>query len=117
MSLVSTHWLSENINKVKIIDASWHLVKNRKAIEEYNKEHIENAVFFDLDKNSNREKYLPHGHFLPSLNDHEKSVSTMGILNTDRVTLVFEFVTFRLSNFHFFIPPFNTQTNLGSWPK
>ena len=87
MTLVSTNWLNENLNKVKIIDASWHLVKSRNAIEEYNKEHIENAIFFDLDKNSNREKYLPHGHFLPSLNDHEKSVSTMGILNTDRVII------------------------------
>ena len=75
MTLVSTSWLSENLNKVKIIDASWHLVKNRKAIEEYNKEHIENAIFFDLDKNSNQRKDLPHGHFLPSLNDHEKAIS------------------------------------------
>ena len=48
MTLVSTSWLSENLNKVKIIDASWHLVKNRKAIEEYNKEHIEVVkVIFD----------------------------------------------------------------------
>ena len=30
MSLVSTDWLNKNLNKVKIIDASWHLVKNRK---------------------------------------------------------------------------------------
>ena len=41
MTLVSTDWLSENLNKVKIVDASWHLVKNRNAREEYNKEHIE----------------------------------------------------------------------------
>ena len=39
-------------NKVKIVDASWHLVKNRNAFEEYNEEHLENAIFFDLDKNS-----------------------------------------------------------------
>ena len=56
MTLVSTNWLEENLSKVKIIDASWHLVKNRNAIEEYNKEHIENAIFFDLDKNSNKKK-------------------------------------------------------------
>ena len=87
MTLVSTNWLNQNLNKVKIIDASWHLVKNRNAIEEYNKEHIENAIFFDLDKNSNQKKYLPHGHFLPILNDHEKSVSKMGILNTDRIII------------------------------
>ena len=37
MTLVSTDLLNVKINKVKIIDASWHLVKNRNAIEEYNK--------------------------------------------------------------------------------
>ena len=87
MTLVSTEWLNENLNKVKIIDASWHLVKNRNAIEEYNREHIENAIFFDLDKNSNQRKDLPHEHFLPSLSDHEKALSTMGILNTDRIII------------------------------
>jgi len=87
MTLVSTDWLNNNLNKVKIIDASWHLAKNRNAIEEYNKEHIENAIFFDLDKNSNQKNDLPHGHFLPSLNTHEKAVSKMGILNTDRIII------------------------------
>ena len=87
MTLVSTNWLSENLNKVKIIDASWHLVKNRNAVEEYNKEHIENAIFFDLDKNSNQKKNLPHNHFLPTLNDHEKNISKMGISNKDRIII------------------------------
>ena len=87
MTLVSTDWLNKNLNKVKIIDASWHLVKNRNAVEEYNKEHLENAIFFDLDKNSNQRKDLPHGHFLPSERDHEKAVSKMGILNTDRIVI------------------------------
>ena len=87
MTLVSTDWLNENLNKVKIIDASWHLVKNRNAFEEYNKEHIENAIFFDLDKNSNQKIDFAHGHFLPSSIDHEKNVSEMGILNTDRIII------------------------------
>ena len=87
MTLVSTNWLNKNLNKVKIIDASWHLMKNRNAIEEYNKEHIENAIFFDLDKNSNQKKDLPHGHFLPSASDHEKSMSGMGISNSDRIII------------------------------
>ena len=51
MTLVSTGWLSHNLNKVKIIDATWHLVKNRNAIKEYNNEHLKNAIFFDLEKN------------------------------------------------------------------
>ena len=87
MTLVSTNWLNENLNKVKIIDASWHLVKNRNAIKEYNSEHIENAVFFDLNKNSSQRKNLPHNHFLPSLNDHQKNISEMGILNTDKIII------------------------------
>jgi thiosulfate/3-mercaptopyruvate sulfurtransferase len=87
MTLVSTSWLHENLNKVKIIDASWHLVKNRNAVEEYNNEHLENAIFFDLDKNSNQRKDLPHGHFLPSLSDHEKTISEMGIEDTDRIII------------------------------
>ena len=87
MTLVSTDWLNENLENVKIIDASWHLAKNRNAIEEYNKEHIENAIFFDLDKNSNQDKKLSHGHFLPSINNHERSISEMGILNNDRIII------------------------------
>ena len=87
MTLVSTDWLNENLDKVKVIDASWHLVKNRNAIEEYNKEHIENAIFFDLDKNSDQRKDLPHGHFLPSASDHEKNISEIGILNTDEIII------------------------------
>jgi len=85
MTLVSTEWLNKNLKKVKIIDASWHLVKNRNALKEYEKEHIENAIFFDLDKNSNQNKYLPHGHFLPTIDNHEKAASEMGISNTDHI--------------------------------
>jgi thiosulfate/3-mercaptopyruvate sulfurtransferase len=87
MTIVSTDWLSKNLNKVKIIDASWHLAKNRNANEEYKKEHIENAIFFDLNKNSNKAKELPHGHYLPSLNNHKKSVSRMGISNSDKIII------------------------------
>ena len=36
MSLVSSDWLLENLNKVKILDASWHLPNvSRNALEEY----------------------------------------------------------------------------------
>ena len=87
MTLVSTDWLNKNLNKVKVIDASWHLDKSRNAIKEYNEDHIENAIFFDLDKNSNQRKNLPHGHFLPSVSDHEKTISEMGISNKDRIII------------------------------
>ena len=53
MPLIDTNWLEKNLNKVKIIDASWHMPNaNRNGYDEYNKEHLPNAIFFDLDKNS-----------------------------------------------------------------
>jgi thiosulfate/3-mercaptopyruvate sulfurtransferase len=53
MSLVDTNWLEKNINNIKIIDCSWHMPQaNRNGFKEYLNEHIPNAIFFDLDKNS-----------------------------------------------------------------
>ena len=61
MSLVSTDWLMTNLNKVKIIDCSWHMPQTkRNGFEEYKKQHIKNAIFFDLDKNSKKDTDLPH---------------------------------------------------------
>ena len=42
MSLVTTDWLYENLNNVKIIDSTWHLPNQRRdAYDEYSKEHID----------------------------------------------------------------------------
>ena len=61
MSLVDTDWLEKNINKVKVIDCSWHMpAENRNPEEEFKKEHIPSAIFFDLDKNSKNDTDLPH---------------------------------------------------------
>ena len=52
MSLVTTGWLYNNLNKVKILDSSWHLpTQNRNALEEYSNEHIVNSIFFDIEEN------------------------------------------------------------------
>ena len=84
MSLVSTEWLNNNHSKVKIIDSSWHMPNtNRNAYEEYKKEHIKNATFFDIDKFSNKKTELPH--MLPSEEEWEKIVSSLGIANEDRI--------------------------------
>ena len=35
--LVSTEWLDKNLDKVKVLDASWHLPNvKRNGLEEYN---------------------------------------------------------------------------------
>ena len=84
MSLVDTNWLEENLDKVKIIDCSWHMPQTRRdGFEEYQKQHIENAIFFDLDKNSKIDTDLPH--MLTDIKSWEKILSSMGISNEDEI--------------------------------
>ena len=84
MSIVSTSWLDKNHSEVKIIDSSWHMANtNRNAYQEYKKEHIKNAIFFDIDKLSNKKTELPH--MLPDKKEWEKIVSNLGITNEDRI--------------------------------
>ena len=86
MSLVDINWLEKNINKVKIIDCSWHMPQaKRDGFEEYTKEHIPNAIFFDLDKNSKTDTDLPH--MLTDSNSWEKNMSKMGIENKDEIVV------------------------------
>jgi len=84
--LVSTDWLEENIDKVKILDASWHLPNSeRNAKEEYKSNHIKNSIFFDIDKYSNQDSSLPH--MLPSKSNWERIVSSLGIKNSDHIVV------------------------------
>ena len=86
MSLVTSEWLNKNLSKVKIIDASWHMPSsNRNAYNEYKKEHIKNAIFFDLDKSSNQKTELPH--MLNNINSWESIVAKMGISNKDEIVI------------------------------
>ena len=88
MILISTNELNDSLrSNIKIIDASWHFLSGRDGFEEYQNEHIENAVFFDLEKESNQEKNLPHNHFLPGKKDWEESLSKMGISNNDKIII------------------------------
>ena len=84
MSIVSTEWLSKNHSNVKVIDSSWHMPNSgRNGFQEYNKEHIENSIFFDIDKNSNKKNKLPH--MLPEHQEWNKIVSNFGISNSDKI--------------------------------
>ena len=86
MSLVETDWLNKNLNNVKIIDSSWHMPQaDRDGYEEYKKKHIPKSIFFDLDKNSEKETDLPH--MLVSSYHWEKIVSEMGIDNNDQIII------------------------------
>ncbi len=86
MSLVNTNWLEDNINNVKIIDCSWHMPQTqRNGFEEYTEEHIPNAIFFDLDKNSKSDTDLPH--MLTDSKSWENIMSNMGIENSDQIVI------------------------------
>ena len=86
MPLVSTNWLEKNLNKVKIIDCSWHMPQTkRNGFEEYQQLHIGNTIFFDLDKNSKTDTDLPH--MLTDIKSWEKIISDMGISNDDQIII------------------------------
>ena len=86
MSLVDTSWLENNIDKVKIIDCSWHMPQaQRNGFEEYTEEYIPNAIFFDLDKNSKLDTDLPH--MLTDTRSWIKIMNNMGIENNDRIVV------------------------------
>jgi len=86
MSLVETDWLEKNLEKVKIIDCSWHMPKTkRNGFNEYKIGHIPKAIFFDLDFNSNKATALPH--MLVGINDWEEIVSKMGIKRNDKIII------------------------------
>ena len=58
---------------------------NRNAFKEYQNNHIENSIFFDLDKYSNHKISLPH--MLPELREWEEIVSELGIKNDDHIII------------------------------
>ena len=62
-TLISTDWLAYNLKNpnVRIIDASWYLPDmNRNPKEEYDKQHIPGARFFDIDEICDPQSELPH---------------------------------------------------------
>ena len=51
--LVSTNWLLKNLKnkELTVLDCSWHMpIEKRNPKNEYNKIHIENSYFFNIDK-------------------------------------------------------------------
>ena len=86
MSLVTTDWVLDNLDSLKVIDASWHMpAQKRNPAEEYRNGHIPNSVFFDLDENSEKDTDLPH--MLPKQKTWEKIMSSLGINNSDDILI------------------------------
>ena len=85
-NLISTDYLEKNIDNFRILDGSWHMPNSKRdAYKEFIDSHIENSIFFDLDKNSNKNSKLPH--MLTSISDWEAIISKFGIKNSDHVVI------------------------------
>jgi thiosulfate/3-mercaptopyruvate sulfurtransferase len=81
-SLVNASWLKDNFSRCKILCAAWYLpIQNRDAIEEFSKERIPGAQFFDLDGIADKSTDLPH--MLPSESQFSAAADTLGISNED----------------------------------
>lgn len=59
--------LSEGKERLKFLDASWHLDKSRNPHKEFVEEHIKGAVRFDIDKVADSNSNLPHMCVSPSV--------------------------------------------------
>ena len=79
-TLVSTDWLAKHLKDpdLRIIDASWYLPDmNRDARAEYNRGHIPNARFFDIDEISDTRSALPH--MAPPVEKFMSRLKAMGV--------------------------------------
>jgi thiosulfate/3-mercaptopyruvate sulfurtransferase len=86
--LVSTAWLAERLGRpaLRVLDASWHLpTQARDAAAEYAAGHIPGALFFDLDKVSDRATSLPH--MLPAAGSFADAMSELGLADGDDIVV------------------------------
>jgi 3-mercaptopyruvate sulfurtransferase SseA len=89
MNLVSTEWLNNNLSKVRIFDASWHMPNSkRNAEKEYLDKHIPGAIFWNIEEHSDKDSPLPH--MLSNSDYWTRMMWSFGIKNTDHI-VVYDF--------------------------
>jgi thiosulfate/3-mercaptopyruvate sulfurtransferase len=77
-NLVSTEWLVDHLNDVRVVDASWYMPdEKRNPAAEFETGHIPGAVFFDIDAIADHATDLPH--MLPAPGEFSKAVGALGI--------------------------------------
>src|SRR6201994_4137596 len=84
--LVSTQWLADHLNDVRVVDASWYMSDDkREPAKEFEQAHIPGAVFFDIDGIADHSTSLPH--MLPSPGEFSKAVGALGIGDGETVVV------------------------------
>ena len=80
--------LKKTKQNIIIFDSSYFLPNTGiNAIDEYNNEHIENAVFFDIDNISDPNDDLPH--MFPTKDVFETHMQKLG-LNNDHIVIIYD---------------------------
>jgi len=75
---LADRWVFDEIKEFTVLDCSWHLPNTgRNAHEEYKKEHIPRAKFFDIEECADKSSNLPH--MLPDLKSFEKYAASLGV--------------------------------------
>jgi len=86
LSAKEVNELKQTKQNIIIFDSSYFLPDTGiDAFDEYNNEHIENAIFFNIDKISDPNNNLPH--MFPSKDVFEKHMRNLGLNNNDIVII------------------------------
>ena len=81
----------KNSENLKIVDCRWFLKEPRRGRIEFERSHIEKAIFFDIDKLSDPSSKLPH--MLPTANQFSKFIKKNNIQINDKI-IVYDQVGF-----------------------
>ena len=90
----------KNSSNIKIIDCRWYLNEPNKGRLEYENSHIENAIYFDIEKLSNNSIDLPH--MFPSIEQIQKFIKEKGI-NINHEIIIYDQMGFFCSGRVWFI--------------
>ena len=87
-ALVSTEWLADHLDApdVRIVDASFYLpAQKREPKAEFAKQHIPDAVFFDIDEIADKSNPLPH--MLPSPEQFAEQAAKLGLGTGNKIVV------------------------------
>ena len=84
--IVSAEWLKQNLDKVRVLDASWYMpADKRDPQKEFETAHIPGAAFYDIDALSDHASTLPH--MLPPAEQFARDAGALGISDQDTVVV------------------------------
>ena len=84
--IVSAEWLKQNLDKVRVLDASWYMPADKRDPKaEFAAAHIPGAVFYDIDALSDLSTPLPH--MLPTPEQFSRDAAALGIGDHDMIVV------------------------------